>query len=327
MNDLLLKALRCENTARPPIWLMRQAGRYMSAYRALREKYSFLEMCHDPDLIVKVTRLPIDTFGFDAAILFSDILVIPEAMGLGLQFREKLGPLIERPIKTERDVEQIEAPDITRLDYVRQGIVRLKEQLEVPLIGFCGATFTVASYMIEGEGSKDLKKTKQMMLSYPDLFHRLLSKIADWSVEYLNMQIAAGVDVIQLFDSWANFLAFTQFSEFSLYYLRSIMNRLSKPIPVILYCRGSSIFASDMAGLNPACIGLDWNCDITKMRQSIPYPIALQGNLDPHILYAPGDVIEREVNRILMVWPEIPDLSLIWVTVFCPMFPRSRFAF
>ena len=299
MNDLLLKALKCENVGRPPVWLMRQAGRYMSAYRALREKYSFLEMCHNPELIAKVTQLPIRAYGFDAAILFSDILVIPEAMGLGLQFLEKAGPIIERPIKSVQDIEHIPAPDISRLDFVRQGIDRLKSELKVPLIGFCGAPFTIASYMIEGQSSKDLKRTKQWMLTDPNHFHRLLEKIVDWSVEYLNMQIAAGVDVIQIFDSWANFLGHRQFLDFSLHYFRSIISRLSRPIPVIVYCRGSSVFAPYLATIHPTCISLDWSCDITKMRQQIPYPIAIQGNLDPHILYGSKDVIEREVNAIL----------------------------
>lgn len=300
MNDLLLQALKCRNTSRPPIWLMRQAGRYMPAYRALRQKYSFLEMCHEPDLITEVTLLPIKSFGMDAAILFSDILIVPEAMGLGLQFKDDVGPIIERPIQTSLDIDLIGKPESSSYSFVQNGIKQLKKSLDVPLIGFCGAPFTVASYMIEGRTSRDHKKTKQWMLSNPIEFHRLLKKIADWSIHYLNLQIAAGVDALQIFDSWANALGYTQFCEFSLAYLRYILERLSNPnIPVILFCKGSSVFAPELARISPSGISLDWNCNITAMRKVIPYPIAIQGNLDPHILYASKATIEKEANRIL----------------------------
>jgi uroporphyrinogen decarboxylase len=301
MNDLLIQALKCQNTSRPPVWLMRQAGRHMPAYRALRQKYSFLEMCHHPELIAEVTLLPILTYGVDAAILFSDILVIPEALGLGLHFEEKLGPIIERPIVYHKDIDELPLPnDLSALHYVYQGIKQTKAHLQVPLIGFCGAPFTVASYMIEGKTSRELKKTKQWMLSNPESFHYLLRKIADWSIAYLNLQIEAGVQAIQIFDSWANALAHQQFREFSLSYLQYILEGLKDPsIPVILFCRGSSIFASQLAEIQPSAISLDWNCDITQMRPTIPYSIALQGNLDPDILYAPKNTLEKEINRIL----------------------------
>ncbi|MBA3721974.1 MAG: uroporphyrinogen decarboxylase [Parachlamydiaceae bacterium] len=300
MNDLLLNALKCQNTSRPPIWLMRQAGRYMPAYRALRQKYTFLEMCHQPDLVTEVTLMPIQAFGMDAAIIFSDILVIPEAMGLGLYFEDTVGPIIERPIRNVKDIESICKPDMTTLNYVGRGINQTKNLLDVPLIGFCGAPFTVASYMIEGKTSRDHKLTKQWMLNEPQAFHQLLKKIADWSIEYLNLQIDAGVDAIQIFDSWANALAYSQFCEFSLAYLNYILEGIKdKNIPVILYCRGSSVFAPQLAQIKPAAVSLDWNCDVTRMRQVIPSSIAIQGNLDPHILYASTSVIEKEVNRIL----------------------------
>jgi uroporphyrinogen decarboxylase len=299
MNDLLLQALRCRNTQRPPIWLMRQAGRYMPAYRALRQKYSFLQMCHQPDLVTQVTLLPIEKFGFDAAILFSDILVIPEAMGVGLRFEEEKGPIIERPIKNGHEIAALSEPDLQLLDFVRQGISQIKTQLHVPLLGFCGAPFTVASYMIEGKSSRDLKLTKQWMLSQPEAFHQLLKKIADWSIKYLNMQIDAGVNAVQIFDSWANVLAYPQFKEFSLSYLDMLLEGVKGRVPVIFFCRGSSAFAPDLARLKPAGISVDWNCDIAQMRTQIPHPVALQGNLDPHVLYASSEVIEREVNHIL----------------------------
>lgn len=300
MNDLLIQALHCKNQLRPPVWLMRQAGRYMPEYRHLRSKYSFLELCHNPDLITEVTLLPINKFGFDAAILFSDILMIPEAMDVGLRFEEDVGPIIDRPIQTAHDIDKIGIPNESHFIFIQQGIKQLKRCLDVPLIGFCGAPFTVASYMIEGKSSRDHKKTKQWMFSEPTHFHKLLKKIADWSIHYLNLQIDAGVDVIQIFDSWASSLAYPQFLEFSLPYFQTIMNGLKNPkIPVIIFCRGSSFFAHDIAKINPSGISLDWNCDLKQIRKNVPYPIALQGNLDPHVLYSSKDTIKKEVNRIL----------------------------
>jgi len=301
MNDLFLRALHCCNDSRPPVWLMRQAGRHLASYRALRSRYSFLEMCHEPDLISQVTLLPIKAYQMDAAILFSDILVIPEAMGVGLHFEETKGPLIERPIQTAQDIDQLpSAEEIFKLNYVAQGIRCVKPHLNVPLIGFCGAPFTVASYLIEGKSSRNLKKTKQWLFQDPESFHRLLSKIADWSIAYLHLQIEAGVQAIQIFDSWANYLGFDQFKEFSLAYLQKILLGIQKThIPSILFCRGSSVFAPQLATLNPAGIGIDWNCQLITMRQQVPASIALQGNLDPDLLYAPLSKIEQEVNRLL----------------------------
>lgn len=299
-SHLLLHALRCENNSRPPVWLMRQAGRHLAAYRKLRARYSFIELFHHPELIAEVTLLPIRTYDLDAAILFSDILIIPEALGLGLRFEEKKGPLFDRPLQTAHDIIQLPNPDITPLFFVQQGIQHIKSQSNKPLIGFCGAPFTVASYMIEGGSSKDLKKTKKWLFEDPASFHQLLVKIADWSVAYLQMQIDAGVDAIQIFDSWANFLGYHQFQEFSLAYLKYILDRLNRPqTPVILFCRSSSVFAPELAKIGPHAIGMDWNCQLKQMRQIVGYPIALQGNLDPDVLYAPLREIEKEVNRLL----------------------------
>lgn len=258
-------------------------------------------MCHEPELIAQATLLPIDAYGMDAAILFSDILMIPEAMGVGLQFGEQTGPLIERPLLRADDVDRLPFPgDLSELDFVSQGIKLLKSRLTVPLIGFCGAPFTVASYMIEGKSSRDLKKTKQWMYRDPASFHSLLAKIADWSIAYLKLQVASGVDAVQIFDSWANYLAHHQFREFSLAYLQRILNGIaSTGVPAILFCRGSSVFAPQLAELHPAVIGLDSNCRAAAMRQVIPSTIALQGNLDPDILYAPLSKIKSEVNQLL----------------------------
>lgn len=302
MNTLLLDALQCQNANRPPVWLMRQAGRFLPEYRKLRSKHSFIEMYRHPELIAEITQMPLKRFGMDAAILFSDILVIPDALGLGLRFEDKIGPIIERPIQSKVDIEKLPSPSIPdALQYVAEGIKLLLPQLKVPLIGFSGAPFTVASYMIEGGSSKDLRKTKKWMLQDPEGFHLLLNKIASLTIDYLTMQIKAGVQVLQIFDSWANFLAHRQFREFSLAYMQKILEGIQDyQIPVILYCRGSSVFAQDLMEAKPAGISLDWNIDITKIRQNIPYPYALQGNLDPDILYSSHVTIQTEVKRILM---------------------------
>lgn len=301
-NDLMLNALHCKNKGRAPIWIMRQAGRYMPEYRAMRAKYSFVEMCHQPELAVQVTQLPINAFGMDAAILFSDILVIAEALGVGLRFEEKIGPIIERPLSSEKDVDALPKIDVNeKLHYVADAIKLLRLKLKVPLLGFCGAPFTVASYMIEGGSSRDLKKTKQWMLREPASFHRLLKKIADCTIAYLQMQIAAGVQAVQIFDSWAYFLGHSQFREFSLSYLKAIVDTVRpKQIPVILFCRGSSVFASQLSEVTPAGISLDWQTDITAMRKSVPANIALQGNLDPDVLYADASTIRKETQHILL---------------------------
>lgn len=299
-NSLFLKALNCQNEGKPPVWLMRQAGRYLPEYRRLKEKYSFLQMCHTPELIVQVTKLPIDTFHLDAAILFSDILVIPEAFGLGLSFEDTKGPIIHRPIVTTDDVAALIQPDIsTSLNYVQEGIKQLVKELNVPLIGFAGAPFTVASYMIEGGSSRDLKKTKQFMMRHPESFHQLLSKITSSTIDYLNMQIKAGVHALQIFDSWANFLSDSHFKEFSLTYLNKILLGLKSNTPVILFCRGSSLVAPLLADIKPAGISIDWQANLSALRKIIPQNIALQGNLDPDILYGPHDFIRKEVKTLV----------------------------
>jgi uroporphyrinogen decarboxylase len=304
-ESLLIKALCCNNQSpRPPIWLMRQAGRYMPQYRDLRAKFSFLQMCHEPELISTVTQLPVDAFGMDAAILFSDILMIPEALRVGLRFDEGVGPIIEHPLESAEDLYALPKIDVpSALHFVAEGISLLKRVLKVPLIGFAGAPFTIASYMIEGRSSRDFKKTKQWMLRDPASFHLLLNKISDCTISYLKMQIAAGVDALQLFDSWAGALAYSQFREFSLAYLKRIVELLQVEhprIPIILFCKGSSAFYKDLAEILPAAISLDSNCDVARVRKEIANPfVTLQGNLDPDILYAPSDVIKKEVRSLL----------------------------
>lgn len=301
-SDLLLKALQCQNSARPPIWIMRQAGRYLPAYRAIREKYTFLEMVHNPELAAEITLLPIHTFGMDAAILFSDILVVAEALGVGLHFKDSVGPVIERPLQSAQQVAALPVIDTREsFRYIEQAIKQTLQELKVPLIGFCGGPFTVASYMIEGGSSKDLSKTKKWMMREPESFHKLLSLITECSVDYLKLQIRAGVQAVQIFDSWANFLGHQQFKEFCLEYLQKIIQSLRKShqIPVILFCRGSSVFAKDLAGLQPEAVSVDWNADLAQIRSQIPGKVALQGNLDPDVLYAPLPVIRKETERLL----------------------------
>ena len=299
-NRLLIEALHCRNKSRPPVWLMRQAGRYMPEYRALRTKYSFLEMCHQPELIAEITQQPIRAFGMDAAILFSDILVIPEALKVGLRFDEGIGPIIERPIGSAVDVANLPKVDMREaLNYVVQGIRLLRPSLNVPLIGFCGAPFTLASYMIEGKSSRDLRKTKQWMLRDPISFHALLDRLADDAITYLEMQVEAGVEAVQIFDSWAGVLAHSQFCEFSLAYLKKIVDKIKSKVPVIIFCKGASVFAPDLVKANPNAISVDWNARLSNLRPMIPSSIALQGNLDPDLLYSPIPHLKREVKALL----------------------------
>jgi len=299
-NNLVIDALNCCNTGRIPVWLMRQAGRYMPEYRALRAKYSFLEMCHNPELIAEVTMQPVDAFGMDAGILFSDILLIPEALGVGLHFDDGVGPTIDRPLNQLADLKTLPPVDIREaLDFVAKGISLLTPYMQVPLLGFSGAPFTLASYMIEGKTSRDQQKTKQWMLRDPASFHQLLELLTEYVITYLEMQIEAGVQAVQVFDSWAGSLAYRQFYEFSLAYLHRIVQRIKPKAPVILFCRGSSVFAADLAKASPSAISIDWNANISQLRPLIRPSIALQGNLDPDILYAPVSHIREEVNYLL----------------------------
>lgn len=301
MTDLFLDALNGKNTQRPPVWLMRQAGRYMPEYRQLRAKHSFLEMCHQPELIAEVTALPINVFGFDAAILFSDILLILEALKLGLHFDEGVGPIIDRPVRSAVDIANLPSPDIRgELGFVAEGIRNIKREVKVPLIGFAGAPFTVAAYAIEGKSVQNVKLTKQWMLRDPASFHQLLDRLCGLTIQYLQMQIDAGVDAIQIFDTWAGLLSYHQFEQFVLPYLKKIVVAL-KPNkkPIILFCRGSASFFPLLLSASPDAIGVDWQCDLALLRKGLPKQIAIQGNLDPDLLYADKTTIKREVNRLL----------------------------
>lgn len=306
MNKLYSQAAFSRPTDRPPVWMMRQAGRYLPEYRAIREDYGFLDMMKTPDLATEITLQPIRRFGMDAAILFSDILVTAEALGSQLHFVEKKGPVIDNPIRTKSDADNL--PEVSMLeeaDFVFKAIRQLRPELDAlntPLLGFCGAPFTVASYMVEGGSSPDLMTTKQLIGSDPQVLHTLLSKLTDISIEYLNEQIKCGVHGVQIFDTWASHLSRKDFEEFSLPYIKRIVENLEKPddVAVAVYCRHSASFAPAISASIPINVmSLDWQCDLTEMRAQIPSQIALQGNLDPLLLYAEPEVLMPRVDAIL----------------------------
>lgn len=300
-NDLLLRAAWSQQTERPPVWMMRQAGRFMKEYWAIKNKYSFLEMCKTPELAADVTMLPVDLLGIDGAILFSDILVTAEAMGGDLSFEQGVGPRFANPVRTVADMERLSVDCLDRLQYVADAIKVIQQRLDksIPLIGFAGAPFTILSYLVEGASSKDFKKTKLMLNNEPELAHAILQKIADVTVEYLNMQIAAGVNAVQLFDSWAQALSWNDYHEFSHHYNKYIISKLNRQdIPVISFCKGSSVFAPVMAEAKPDVISVDWNADLLNIKQALPANIAVQGNLDPFVLYADKKVIREKITQL-----------------------------
>jgi uroporphyrinogen decarboxylase len=301
MNTLFLDAAFSKQTERPPVWMMRQAGRFMPEYWEIKNKYSFLEMCKTPEIAADVTMLPVDLLGIDAAILFSDILVTGEAMGGDLSFTQGVGPKFANPVRTLKDVDALEVDVLDRLQYVADAIKVIQQRLNgsIPLIGFAGAPFTVMSYLVEGGSSKDFKLTKLLMHNQPEVAHKLLAKIAKVTADYLNLQIAAGVNAIQIFDSWALALSWNDYQEFSHRYIQEIIANLNrKDVPVISFCKGSSVFAPIMAEAKPDVISVDWNADLLNIKNSLPAGIAVQGNLDPHILYAEQHVIKKEILRL-----------------------------
>jgi uroporphyrinogen decarboxylase len=301
MNTLFLDAAFSKQTERPPVWMMRQAGRFMPEYWEIKNKYSFLEMCKTPEIAADVTMLPVDLLGIDAAILFCDILVTGEAMGGDLSFTQGVGPRFANPVTTLADVEALEIDVLDKLQYVADAIKVIQQRLDkkIPLIGFAGAPFTVMSYLVEGGSSKDFKKTKLLMHNNPEVAHLLLSKIAKVTADYLNLQIAAGVNAVQIFDSWALALSWNDYHEFSHRYIQEIIANLNrKDIPVISFCKGSSVFAPVMAEAKPDVISVDWNADLLNIKNSLPAGIAVQGNLDPHILYADKPVIKKHILQL-----------------------------
>ena len=300
-NNLFLDAAFSKQTERPPVWMMRQAGRFMPQYWEIKNKYSFLEMCKTPEIAADVTMLPVDLLGIDAAILFSDILVTGEAMGGDLSFTQGVGPKFANPVCTEADIDALATDCLDKLQYVADAIKVIQQRLNgsIPLIGFAGAPFTVMSYLVEGGSSKDFKLTKLLIHNHPELAHKLLAKIAKVTTDYLNLQIEAGVNALQLFDSWALALSWNDYQEFSHQYNQQIIAGLNRTnIPVISFCKGSSVFAPIMAEAKPDVISVDWNADLLNIKKALPAGIAVQGNLDPHILYADQPVIKKHIHQL-----------------------------
>lgn len=300
-NSLFLKSCRCEATERPPVWIMRQAGRYMPEYREIRKTYNFLEMCQTPELASQITMQPINAFGMDAAIIFSDILVTAQAMGGDLTFKEQEGPVFNNPPKSLDEIPVMSEDAVhSKLNYVFEAIKLTQAELpsDTPLIGFAGAPFTVGAYWLEGKLSKDLRATKKLLYQNPEFLHTVLQRIADVTVHYLNGQIKAGANALQIFDSWAHILTWDLFHEFSLKYVSYIISQLDNPkhIPVIYFCRASSVFAPLMALSGATVVGLDWNIDLNTARNAIDPKVALQGNFDPHLLYAPKTLIAKTIQ-------------------------------
>jgi len=301
-DSIFIKACKRQETERTPVWIMRQAGRYLPEYRAIREKYDFLSMCKTPELAAEVTVQPIDIVKTDAAILFSDILVIPEAMGMPLEIIESKGPVFENPVRDAKAIDGLQTEGVVgRLNYVLETIKVTKEKLagRVPLIGFSGSPWTLACYMVEGKGSKNFDIVKSFVYNEPAAAHRLLQMLADSVVEYLNAKIRAGCDAVQIFDTWAGILSPSDFEEFSLKYIRYICDNLeTQGAPVIVFAKGVSSYEK-LSELKCDSLGVDWSKDIGAVRAEIDGRKALQGNLDPTVLFAPKEKIRAETERVL----------------------------
>lgn len=307
-NDRFLRALLKQPVDVTPVWMMRQAGRYLPEYRATRAQAGdFLALCKNNELACEVTLQPLERFELDAAILFSDILTIPDAMGLGLYFEQGEGPRFKKPVRTEKDVADLPVPDsATDLDYVMNAVRTIRSALggRVPLIGFSGSPWTLATYMVEGGSSKDFRTIKRMMYSQPEVLHALLDKLADSVIDYLNQQIKAGAQAVQIFDTWGGVLSTQHYQAFSLAYMEKIVKGLIKendgrPVPSILFTKNGGQWLEKIAATGCNAAGLDWTIEIGDARARVGDKIALQGNMDPSVLYSSPENIRKEVARIL----------------------------
>jgi uroporphyrinogen decarboxylase len=307
-NDTFLRALLREPTPYTPIWIMRQAGRYLPEYNQTRARAgSFLELCKNPDLATEVTLQPLARFELDAAILFSDILTIPDAMGLGLRFVEGEGPQFERPLRDEWEVRDLTPPDpAEHLGYVLDAVAQIRKALanEVPLIGFSGSPFTLACYMIEGRGGTEFALVKRMLYTRPDLLHRVLDVNARAVSAYLNAQIEAGAQAVMLFDTWGGALSHAAYHEFSLRYLEQIVQGLKRThqgqtVPRVVFTKGGGVWLESIARIGADAVGLDWTVDIGEARRRVGDQVALQGNLDPAVLFATPQVVRAEAAKVL----------------------------
>lgn len=307
-NDRFLRALLRQPVDITPVWMMRQAGRYLPEYRESRAKAGdFLSLCKNAEFACEVTLQPLERFELDAAILFSDILTIPDAMGLGLYFETGEGPKFKKCIRTAADVDAL--PQLTAgadLDYVMNAVKTIRSALNgrVPLIGFSGSPWTLATYMVEGGSSKDFRAIKKMMYQQPEALHRLLAKLADAVIDYLNEQIRSGAQAVQIFDTWGGVLSTPNYEAFSLQYMRKIVAGLIKEhggrrVPAILFTKNGGLWLEQIADAGCDCVGLDWTIEISHARARIGDRVALQGNMDPSVLYGDREVIRKEVARIL----------------------------
>lgn len=302
-NDLFLRACKQLPVERTPIWVMRQAGRYLPEYRQVRERADFLTMCKTPELAAEVTLQPIDLIGVDAAIIFSDILVIPEAMGLPFEMHEGIGPIFPDTIRNRGDMERLKPADPSRdLKYVIDAIELTKRELNgrVPLIGFSGSPWTLLAYMVEGKGSKNFSKLKKLIYTDAALAHDILDKVADSVADYLNAQMDAGADAIQIFDTWGGILSQQDFLTFSLTYIEKIISKIKREDkPVIIFSKGVHFSFNELASCGADVLGLDWTINIGKVKEITGDKVALQGNLDPTVLYGDNDTIKSEALKVL----------------------------
>lgn len=302
-NDLFLRACKKQPVERTPIWIMRQAGRYLPEYRAVREKSDFISMCKTPELAAEVTIQPVDIIGVDAAILFSDILVIPEAMGMKLEMIESKGPKLYQPIRHTNDVNKLKNIDAYKdLKYVLDAVSLTKKELNnrVPLIGFAGSPWTLMTYMVEGGGSKNFSEIKKFIYNQPEAAHKLLDKIADAVADYLSAKIEAGVNAVQIFDTWGGLLSQDDFNEFSLQYITKIISQIKRgDEPVIVFGKGVHHSLDKLAACGADVIGLDWTMNLAQVKKQIGNKVALQGNLDPTVLYGSKEKIKSEAIKVI----------------------------
>lgn len=300
-NDLILRVANLQKTERIPVWLMRQAGRILPEYRKVRASVQdFKTLVKNPALAAEVTIQPVDHLGVDAAIIFSDILVIPEAMGLDYEMEERRGPVFPQKLTGPKDLHRIHVAPVDSLSYVYDAIKLTKQELNgrVPLIGFAGAPWTILAYMIEGKGSKTFSEAKKALYTMPEFSHKVLQLITDSTIGYLQQQVHAGADMVQIFDSWAGILSPQQYGEFALPYVAKICDALEKMVPVTVFAKGAFFARAKMNNLNCNVVGLDWNMDACESRRLIPDKV-LQGNLDPCALYGSFEEIRKETNRML----------------------------
>lgn len=301
-NDLFLRALKGETVDRPPVWMMRQAGRYLPEFQEIKAKYDFFTRCQTPELASEITVQPIRRYGMDAAILFSDILVIPQAMNIDVEMKAGVGPWLPKPIRNRKDLNEVVVPNIEEsLGYVMDAIKITKEKLnnEIPLIGFAGSPWTILCYCVQGQGSKNFDKAKEFCFTQPELAHELLQKITDTTILYLKEKVSSGVNAVQIFDSWGGMLSPADYQEFSWKYIQQIIDALKDITPVIAFGKGCWFALESMANSGASALGVDWTCSPKKARFLTGGKITLQGNFDPTRLFSPPKEIKKMVKQMI----------------------------